>query len=149
MDEYNDLLVPVDGSRLSNLAFKKALGLAKLIDARIVVMHVIEPYYAGPLGVDGPEMITSQVKIDKDHKMKAEELVSTYIEKGKNKGVEISSMIVEGHPSVEIIKESENFDLIIMGTHGRRMITQLLIGDVAEKVIKHAACPVFMVREKK
>ena len=66
-------------------------------------------------------------------------------------GVQATGEVLIGGPSHVIIEQATkvNADLIVMGTHGRTGITHLLIGSVAERVIRHAPCPVFVVRERK
>ena len=69
---------------------------------------------------------------------------------GKKMGVEVETLVVEGNPAEEILiaAEERDIDIIVMGTLGRTGIQRLLLGSVAEKVIRHAPCPVFVVRLK-
>jgi len=72
-------------------------------------------------------------------------------EKGKKIGVEVETLVVEGIPAKEIldVAEERKIDIIVMGTLGRTGLERLLLGSVAEKVIRHAPCPVFVVRYTK
>ena len=72
--------------------------------------------------------------------------VDNAVMEGKKKGVRITGKVVNGHPADEIIKESKKYDLIVMGSLGRSGMSHLLMGSVAEKVVRFAACPVLVIR---
>jgi nucleotide-binding universal stress UspA family protein len=65
-------------------------------------------------------------------------------------GVPISSRLVEGYPDEGVLREAKEWqaDLIVIGSHGRRGLSHVLLGSVAEKVIRHASCPVLVVHPK-
>ncbi len=69
-------------------------------------------------------------------------------ERSKEKGMGVNTVHLRGNAANEIIDASKQYDLIVMGTHGRSGLTHLLIGSVAEKVARHACCPVLLIREK-
>ena len=69
------------------------------------------------------------------------------VTEGKKKGVRITGKVVYGHPADEIIKISKDYDLIVMGSLGRTGVSHLLMGSVAEKVVRFAYCPVLVVRK--
>jgi len=149
MEEYRRILVPVDGSDLSKKAFRKATSLAKKFGSEVAIIHVYERL-PGSWGIPGMEGLDLPVEqIIEQTKEAAERLTREYEKIGKEMGVEISSSMVEGDPADEIIKTSDEFDMIVMGTHGRGGLLHLLIGSTAERVARHACCPVFLIREKK
>ena len=76
----------------------------------------------------------------------ADDAVEQVRKKGEAMGVPVRTMVKEGRPGEEIIKASGYHDLIVMGTLGRTGVRHLLLGSVAEKVVRHAACPVLVVR---
>ena len=61
-------------------------------------------------------------------------------------GIEAKELIVEGAPVKSIVAESPNFDIIVMGTLGRTGFAKLMMGSVAERVVRYAKCPVMVVR---
>lgn len=147
MKKYKRILVPVDGSDLSNDAFEQAVSLAKLIGGTVTVLHVIEHLYSDYTILEGQDMISASTLIETETKEQVQTFLSEYERNGKKEGVQIKTLIREGPVAHEIIDLSKKFDLIIIGTHGRRMITSLIMGSVAEKVSRHAYCPVMLVRE--
>ncbi len=58
----------------------------------------------------------------------------------------VKTLVIEGSPANEIITASKDYDLIVMGSLGRTGLSHLLMGSVAEKVVRHASCPVLVVR---
>ncbi len=146
MKRYKRILVPVDGSELSNDAFEQAVSLAKLINGTVTVLHVIEHIYPGLSDMDGLEMISTSGLIKTETREQVQTFLEKYSTQGEEKGVQTSTLIREGSVAHEIVNISKTFDLVIIGTHGRRMIASLLMGSVAEKVSRHAHCPVMLVR---
>ena len=148
MEEFKNILVPVDGSKLSKKALMKALSLADNFEANVTIMHVYEPMNVNLMGVTGEgEFLAEYRKPDPPLNI-VEPLIEEYREIASGRDKEINTIIVGGNPTEEIIKESRKFDLIILGTLGRSGLRHLLIGGVAEKVVRHAYCPVLIIREK-
>ena len=150
MKRYKNILVPVDGSKLSNLAFEQALSLAKMISGEVTVIHVIVPIQNNSLPFEltdidlGPEVI---VGLETENKKRVRSMLTDLVNNGKKEGVKVNQLIKEGNVASEIIDESSKFDLIIMGSLGQSALTKLFLGSVAEKVSRHACCPVMLVRE--
>jgi nucleotide-binding universal stress UspA family protein len=147
MIRYKRILVPVDGSDLADDAFEQAMALAKLIEGTVTVLHVIEHLYSDYTVLEGQDMISASTLIESETKEQVQNLLADYSRRGKKEDVNIITLIREGPVAQEIIDVSKKFDLVIIGTHGRRMITSLIMGSVAEKVSRHAYCPVMLVRE--
>jgi nucleotide-binding universal stress UspA family protein len=147
MKRYKRILVPVDGSELADDAFEQAVSLAKLVDGTVTVLHVIEHLYSDYTVLEGQDMISASTLIESETREQVQNLLEEYSRRGKGEDVKIDTLIREGPVAQEIIDISRKFDLVIIGTHGRRMITSLLMGSVAEKVSRHAYCPVMLVRE--
>jgi nucleotide-binding universal stress UspA family protein len=76
--------------------------------------------------------------------------METYQKRAEGKGLTVDTIIVQGTPFREIVEvaKTKQVDLIIMGTHGRTGMTHLLMGSVAERVVRLAPCPVMVTREK-
>lgn len=147
MKRYKKILVPVDGSELSLDAFEQAVSLASLVDGTVTALHVIEHLYSDYTVLEGQDMISASSLIESETKEQVKAFMEDYIRKGNEEGLEVITLIKEGPVAHEIIDLSKKYNLIIMGTHGRRRITSLLMGSVAEKVSRHAFCPVMLVRE--
>ncbi|MFO8051735.1 MAG: universal stress protein [Thermoplasmatota archaeon] len=140
MDDMESILVPVDGSELSKLAFEKALTFARMMDAGITLVNVIPPIIREQYNVDPdpePEMIEA-----------VSEMLDELADKVKDESLEIETKIEHGRPSRKIIEMSRDHDLIIMGARGQNPITSLVIGSVSEKVAGKACCPVMLIGER-
>jgi nucleotide-binding universal stress UspA family protein len=148
MEEYQKILVPVDGSDLSKKAFRQALSLSESFGSSITLLHV-NSEAPGPWGIPGLEgMELSEQGIRELIEKNAREIIGEYEKEATKKGIDTDAVTATGNPAQEIIQSSKNFDLIVMGTHGRTGLYHLLLGDTAEKVSRHACCPVFLIREK-
>lgn len=134
------ILVAVDFSETAGKAFDYALSLARVFEAEVIALHVLEdPILYAPT--------TDQAYRDAFERTihgKMEELLNRHgIE-----GVQVSSASKHGSPFFEIIQyaQNEHCDLIVMGTLGQGPIKHMLLGSVAEKVVRKAPCPVLVVR---
>jgi nucleotide-binding universal stress UspA family protein len=140
---FGRILVPVDGSEVAEKAAQKALALAKSLDTKVVVMHVINiDLYAYQTELVYPTEIPLQELFQKEGHAYLDEIVTL----GEEMGVTVSEKLVEGHPAEEIIQEAHEDDLIVMGSKGRTGLDRLLLGSVAENVARHASCPVMIVK---
>lgn len=154
MKEYQKILIPVDGSEQAKHAALKGLSLAELIGAKVTALHVIEhPHYLGEMlavgdmiPVEPPELKESDMY--KGLEKVAKEAVDFVKEEGEKLGVSVEIKIIEGHPADQIVKLSKEFDLIVLSALGRSCVTDLLMGSVADKVARHAKCPILVVRSK-
>jgi nucleotide-binding universal stress UspA family protein len=154
MKEYQKILIPTDGSEDANYAALKGLSLAKLIGAKVTAVHVIEhPHYFGEalavgdmIPVEPPEMKES--KMFQGLERIAQKAVDFIKEEGDKIGVEVETKIIEGHPADLIAKLSDEYDLIVVSALGRSCMSDLLMGSVADKVARHAKCPVLVIRQK-
>lgn len=142
------MLVPVDFSPPSTAAIRHAVDLARALGGTIHVLHAWEvPAYLRPdLTIWSGEMsatLSEQVRLGAENAMH---------EFSKTNGLEdnqaVTCEVVEGDPYNAILTVAKDgaFDLIVMGTHGRTGISHVLLGSVAEKVVRHAQCPVLTVR---
>jgi nucleotide-binding universal stress UspA family protein len=133
------ILHPTDFSENSEFAFRVASSLARDYNARLILLHVISPpmvIYAG-----GPVPAEMCADID-EIKEKLRQL------EGHTHGVRVESQVLEGDPVNMILRAAEetHSDVIVMGTHGRTALTRLLLGSVAESVIRKAPCPVLTAK---
>ena len=149
MESYRKIMVPVDGSPLSDLSFESALSLASLIDGEVTLVHVIEPVTMNYSGFEEAEIATSLGILESESVRSVQNMLKDYVESGKASDVTVRTRIIHGSVASEIVDLSSKYDLIIMGTQGRNMLSSLFLGSVAEKVARHACCPVMLVREFK
>jgi nucleotide-binding universal stress UspA family protein len=147
MKRYKKILVPYDYSDLAKLAYEQAISLAAMVDGEVTVLHVIEenPYRVS--NFETTEIISALRSIELENKSRLENMIQDIIRVGRDQGSKVNYLLKEGNVSDTIIKESSNYDLIIMGTLGQSALETLFMGSVAEKVARHACCPVMLVRE--
>jgi nucleotide-binding universal stress UspA family protein len=137
MKRLRTILVPTDFSDCSRQAFHLAAMLARDQHARLVVLHVnpeVDPLEVCRQPIDFREQLR--------HRLDEFRLPESH--------VPVEHRLVDGEPSPEILKLAEEIgcDLIVMGSHGRRGLGRLVLGSVAEQVLRHAHCPVVTIRER-
>lgn len=139
---YERILIPTDGSRYSHSAIEHALEIARLSNACVTVLTVI----------DTTKVVTStleELSLSPKASSVAEWAESTTVEAAamaERKGVEVRMEIRTGDPAAIINEMSGEFDLIVMGTRGLHGLPHLVLGSVAEKVIRGSKCPVIVVK---
>lgn len=140
------ILVPVDFSDTSRLALTRARELADRLGAQLHLLHVVPLAYLGPVSTDLPMVSLDDVETQWVHR--AEDELRALASSGGDDEPKARAEVRRGHPFVEIVRyaQSEQIDLIVMGTHGRGAMEHLLLGSVAEKVVRKAPCPVLTVR---
>ncbi|AUX10441.1 universal stress protein UspA [Halalkaliarchaeum desulfuricum] len=139
---YSRILIPTDGSAEVERAVDHALDLAEAHGATVHALYVVNTAsYAGL------PMETAWEGVDELLRSDAEEAVETVRERAEDRSIPVETSIVEGTPSRCIVREAEETgcDLIVMGTHGRGGIDRLLLGSVAEKVVRASSLPVLTV----
>ena len=139
------ILAPVDFSDVSNQSLKAAASLAEQLGAKMVVLHAVEPvYFAGTMF--GPEINVPQLV--EEQRRAAASAMQDMIAGLRRKGIDATGFVETGTPYDVILRtaEEKKCDLVVMGTHGRSGFSHLLLGSVAEKVVRYAKCPVLTVR---
>jgi nucleotide-binding universal stress UspA family protein len=91
-------------------------------------------------------MDTAVMNVYKTLEKEGQEAVDFVMNLAKEQGVEVEVSVKEGTPVKVILEESSNYDIIVMGTLGRTGMSKLLMGSVAERVVRAADCPVLVVR---
>lgn len=138
---YSKILIAVDSSEFSMQAAKKGLELAHQVNAQVALLYVVDTSKA--LGnVDaGISAEQSLIVLKKEAEQTLDELANMY------NGKSILKFMPEGLPTKDIIKTAEVWgaNLIVMGTHGRTGLLHLLLGSVAEHVIRHSKIPVMVI----
>ena len=143
---YKRILMPVDGSEVSNYAAEEGFRLAQTLGSETVLQYVID---ISILTLPDAELGMSNIDVVRDSfQEQGEKVLKILSEKAKEMGVAFSTIVSEGNVHDEIIKtaEEKNADLIVMGTHGRRGLNRLLLGNVADSVARRAHCAVLLIR---
>jgi nucleotide-binding universal stress UspA family protein len=136
------ILVPHDFSDTADRALAFALDLAEKLGASVTVMHAYEvPTYGYP---GGPAMSAETAGQIERAARTALEGVAT---RARRPGVDVGTVLRQGFPWSEIVALAAEgkASLVVMGTHGRRGFARMLLGSVAEKVVRMAPCPVLTV----
>jgi len=143
---FKKIVCPVDFSEFTDDILKYATNIAKKYDAELHLLHVIPNlnYFTPYESFLTPEnLVLMEKNIEKEVEKDFEKIIQSI-------DISVKKIIKTGVIFVEImdyIKE-ENIDLVIMGTHGRSGIEHILIGSVAEKIVRKSACPVLTIRPK-
>ena len=138
---FNNILVPTDGSEFTKPAIDRAVELAKAVGGRITAIYVIDHTVFGNIPMDSS--VTSVYDMMNKEGHEATAYVKDLCEKN---GIEAEELIVEGAPVKSIVSVSGDYDIIVMGTLGRTGFAKLMMGSVAERVVRYAKCPVMVVR---
>jgi nucleotide-binding universal stress UspA family protein len=142
------ILVPVDFSSHSDRAFRYALRLASRFGASAELLHVVDNplvsgTWTGEIYVPNlPEMLDTMLH-------EADKQLAALKSAAAGERVSVETRVLTGRPAHEIVAHARTgaFDLIVMGTHGRTGFSLLLLGSVAERVVRTARCPVLTVRD--
>ncbi|HEU4581401.1 MAG TPA: universal stress protein [Polyangiaceae bacterium] len=145
MSIFQKILVPVDFSVHSSFALRTAADLARRFNGSITILHVHDPL---PYALPGDLQPISK---EQHGQLRAEiekELAALRVRAETGGASSVETLVTEGPPAEEIVRCAERgaFDLIVIGTHGRRGFQRMLLGSVAERVTRLAACPVLSIR---
>ncbi len=146
---YNNILVPLDGSKLAECVLPHVQAVANGCEVRnVTFLSVVEPFYLPSTGGEGYTFSDEDVtKFDKEHMQDAGDYLSRVRAEQSYKPA-IKTEVVKGH-AAEAITEfaaKHGVDLIIISTHGRSGISRWVWGSVADRVLQASWVPVFMVR---
>ena len=141
---YKRMLVPLDGSELSEVVFPYARELAGRLGLELILLHVHSPE-EGEIAPLHRAYIEHKAEVIKCQLEEVQQ--KTGIGSG-SKVVQVRGELAEGYPAEEIIRyvEKNNIDLILLATHGRSGIKRWIMGSVAEKVLQESSVPTWLVR---
>ncbi len=141
---YKNMLVPVDGSTLAEEAFAYTRELAGRLGANVTVLHVVDPSESRALPMHQAYARAS-----------AEVMEGRVADLRKRLGLipggegpKVFAEVAVGHPPEQILRyaQEKNMDLLVMSTHGRTGVRRLVLGSVADEVLRHSPVPVLLVR---
>jgi nucleotide-binding universal stress UspA family protein len=132
------ILHPTDFSACSRQAFEKACDLAAQNGGRVIVLHAIFPAAVMP----GEAPVYVEYEDEAEARRQLDQILPRQSE------VPVEHQLVPGQPVDAILNAAHEHraDLIVMGTHGRRGVSRLLLGSVAEQVLRRADCPVLLAK---
>lgn len=146
--EFGRILLPLDGSELAERILPAATALARLYDASFTVLRVLSPPFRPGLAYED-----LPVQVDAEAMVEREEAVAEYVEgmaaRLRSEGLDARGRVVHGAaPADEIVQVAaeEDADLVAMATHGRSGLKRLVLGSVADKVLRAGERPVLMHR---
>ncbi len=146
---FKRILVPTDFSRWSATALRTALELAQQTAADVDVVHVWEPSISVPIETMLSEVGTGAPRtLGEIARREAGRRMTQFLDGEDRLGVTVSTRVEVGRPDEVIVTlaEQERHDLIVIGTHARSGLGRAIMGSVAERVLRHAPCPVLTVR---
>jgi universal stress protein A len=146
---FTRILVPVDFSSHSDAALSCALSLARRLGAQLELFHVVEdPHTAGAWGAE-VAYVPSVQEILGNYAKTCEGLLAELKRRAGGDDAAVTTRVLIGSPARTIVERAQEgaFDLVVMGTHGRTGLAHVVMGSVAERVVRHAPCPVLTIRE--
>jgi nucleotide-binding universal stress UspA family protein len=145
--DIRSILLPTDFSACGNYALSYAASLARTFGASIICVHVIEPMVptVGYSGMTEPLPIAD---ISDQLEDSAERELPKLAECEECAGLAVEELIVHGEAASEIVRVAQDrqVDLIVVSSHGRTGLGRMLFGSTAEAVVRHAPCPVLVVK---
>lgn len=141
-----NILIPTDFSACADHALSHALEVADRFDARLHILHVVNELDPDWYGITDVQERAVKLR-DQIQEEARERLHDLALEKDIETTVSLQLSFDVAETIYEYVEE-RNIDLAVMGTHGRQGLDRLMLGNVANKIVRHAPCPVMTVREK-
>jgi nucleotide-binding universal stress UspA family protein len=139
--EYKLILNATDGSEVAQKGTRQAIYLARATGASLLILHVVETSFAWYTGMLYQQLVDELREYGGKVLERAAEIAD-------QEGVKPRTMSVDGHSGTAIVRiaEREGADLIVLGALGRSMVEEALVGSVSHYVVRHAPCPVLVVK---
>jgi len=136
------ILLATDLSGASEAATAEALELARSLGAELLIVSVIDT-------ATGPSLEPRVLRLDQRRTAREAE-ARGLVMRGRSVGVRVTFLVWDGEPGPSIVAAaaSERADMVIVGSHGRGTVGRLVLGSVSEHVVRHAPCPVLVVRAR-
>ena len=152
---YENLLVPLDGSEVSELILPYAIELAKRCESRVTLLQTVESLgqAMATLAPSDPVLVTPETTEAIVEGVEAEESFAHEYLNGiaarfKQEGIEAGTVVVSGSPGSEIMRyiDEKSINVVAMSSHGRGGLGRAIFGSVADHVMHHATVPVLVLR---
>jgi nucleotide-binding universal stress UspA family protein len=139
MYEISKIVVPVDLEQHTQKLAEFAIYIAKKLNVHLSFLHVVEFYGSGDMMLGSPSLET----INQERVVKAKEVMANLVKDNKSNYDNISGIVYKGDVPDTIVRfaEEEQAGLVIIGTHGAKGLEKILLGSVAERVLKRVHCP--------
>lgn len=148
---YSRILIATDGSALAQKGIDQGLALAKALGSSVILLTVSEPWT--PMGVDAAGLAVTEYALADEYEKAAEvagkDILDKAMQNAKAAGVAAEPIYIgRKYPADGIIEcaKTNNADLIVMASHGRRGLQRVLLGSQALQVLTHSTVPVLVVR---
>lgn len=143
---YQRILIPIDGSLTSERALDEAIKFAQQQQAHVELIHVLED-----VGYVDNESYINYVELMDLMKLNGEKILAQARHKLSEAGLSVHCTLLEAHGErianvINAVAKNKSADLIIIGTHGRTGFNRLLLGSVAEGVVRTAHIPILLIR---
>lgn len=142
------ILIATDGSKFSNKAADYGIGLAKKLGAEVLALYVINLKHFELYALEHHDDITGYEDENVKLLQESRDALGYIASRAAESGLTIATRAARGYPADEIMKiaKGESFDMIVVGNLGKSGIERALMGSVSEAVVRHAPCPVLVVR---
>ena len=145
--DVRSILLPTDFSDCARRAVPVAAEMARLLGARVVCLHVVEPV-AQPVGWTPLAEPLPDAELGERLEESAARDLPAFSKSAEFEGLDVEDLIARGDPASEIVRAAEErgAGLIVISSHGRTGLGRILFGSTAESVVRHARCPVLVVK---
>jgi nucleotide-binding universal stress UspA family protein len=141
---FKKILIATDGSKRTESAAKKGLEIARECKSKVYAVYVVDTvtFTSVPMDMTWENMYQL---------LKEEGEAAVNYVKEAGSGVDVETIVLEGNPALELTKfaKENDVDLIVVGTLGKSGIDRLLLGSVAEKIVRIAHCPVLVIKSER
>ena len=144
---YNRIVVPLDGSEVSEAALPEAIRQAKAFELPIHLVRVVDTRVIEQVGGSAAAFNYSMLgEMFEQESDDAQQYVADAAKRVESEGVAVTFEVRVGPVAQGILEEVREGDMIVMGSHGRTGLRRWMLGSVAEEVLRHATVPVLMVK---
>ena len=145
--DVHSILLPTDFSECARRAVPVAANLARLLHAHVICLHVVEPVVppAGWAPMAGTPAVADLGELPDEP---AREELPAFSRGEEFEGLDVEDVVAHGEPAAEIVRvaRERGVGLIVISSHGRTGLGRILFGSTAESVVRHAHCPVLVVK---
>lgn len=148
---FQRIIVPLDGSSLSEQSLEKAKGLSTAMHAPLVVLRVVDTASITRLASvgTGAGMDYSMVgEVLDEERQDSKDYLEGIVARLKADGFEVTGEVKQGPIASTIVDSATPDDVIVIASHGRTGVQRWFLGSVAEDVVRRSNCPVLLIREK-
>jgi nucleotide-binding universal stress UspA family protein len=146
---FKHILLPTDGSPVSDKAVKRGIEFAKKIKARVTALHVVPEFkFMADEGIT-PLSPALKKRFQDEGQARAKAMLEAVAKQARARGVRCTTLCVSSdlpHQEIVATARRQKCDLVMMASHGRRGLSSLLLGSETAKVLTHSKVPVLVVR---